>query len=957
MLIPALAVALWIGVFAAGLSRPLVRRIGLRNAVRRPREAALVMLGCVLGTALIVGNLSVGDSFTASIRDQALGDMGALDAIVTYDNRDEWAAANARLASAPIRDVVTTTAVATMSAPVTSHGYREVSPRAKLIEADYGRAGSLGVAAGVPRGSGPGRGEVWVSHQAERVLKLHVGSVVTVHAKARQSLRVTRVVKNVLTSFLDGNVRAGDSFLVPPGTIAALQQADQAHIQPDWRTLVVSTQPHTVTAPAVAATDALHDRLTQLVTPFNGDVEMSRSNALRSAMAQGKTTGVFLTQIGAFGIIAGILLLINVLLMLAEERLAELGTMRAVGMSRSPLISSFSLEGGVYATVGAFLGGGIGVALGRVLVGFMNKLTNDSTDGGRDLPLHFAVERSTLITGVSLGFLVAAIAVIGTSYRVSRLEVIRALRDLPASRRTHRQAALPLMVLGLLVGPAVAYLGYTGPAPMLLLGGPIIFFASVGRLVNRPYGFEAGMITACLPLLVFSIFFSLLNKQETTGPANSVIAGVVTVGAGVLLINTLQGRIAHALRRVGRGRHALPTRLGLANPIAHRVRMLLTVTPFALVVFTLTYAEGLTDLINSNLHATSPTYAGDYKIFATSSSANPFDYSTLDDASLGHVAPMGNTIAQFSYAPDRAAKYWPVSAFTKELFADGVAPPPLMHRAKEFASDTSVYKAVLNDPDLIIVPDGFLFSSMFGTSNEDPDHGPRIGDTYTLVNPVTSEAHDVKVAAIRYQDVLLQGPLYGFPGLKKMFGERLVMTDAFVVDRGAEHDPLIHRLQIAGIENGLEARDIEQTSNAWYNSINGLINLFRSDLGIGIIVGVAGIGVVLVRSVRDRRRTIGTLRAMGFDAGEIGTSFLIEGGFVAVQGLVVGVGFGYLTVMALPGSNLIRALLGFRPGIPTPPPSVLIIATGLFIAALLASVIPARSASKIPPAVALRLVD
>jgi putative ABC transport system permease protein len=225
-----------------------------------------------------------------------------------------------------------------------------------------------------------------------------------------------------------------------------------------------------------------------------------------------------------------------------------------------------------------------------------------------------------------------------------------------------------------------------------------------------------------------------------------------------------------------------------------------------------------------------------------------------------------------------------------------------------------------------------------------------------MLNPVTNQARDVTVVGIRHQDMFAQGPFYGAPGMKRMFGDQFVLTDAMIVASG-DRSVVVDGLQEAGIDNGLQARDIPRTADAAFADISGIVNLFRSDLGIGIVVGVAGIGVVLVRSVRDRRRTIGTLRAMGFDSAEIGTSFLVEGAFVAAQGLLVGVGFGMLTVAALTKSGLINNIVGFQPPITAPPWSILVLTIALFIAALLASAMPARSASRIPPAVALRLVD
>src|SRR5439155_1222882 len=67
-------------------------------------------------------------------------------------------------------------------------------------------------------------------------------------------------------------------------------------------------------------------------------------------------TDLFLVM-GAFGILAGVLLIVNIFVMLAEERKPELGVARAVGFLRSDLLTTFALEGTFYAVVAAALGG------------------------------------------------------------------------------------------------------------------------------------------------------------------------------------------------------------------------------------------------------------------------------------------------------------------------------------------------------------------------------------------------------------------------------------------------------------------------------------------------------------------------------------------------------------------------------------------------------------------------
>ena len=60
-----------------------------------------------------------------------------------------------------------------------------------------------------------------------------------------------------------------------------------------------------------------------------------------------------------------------------------------------------------------------------------------------------------------------------------------------------------------------------------------------------------------------------------------------------------------------------------------------------------------------------------------------------------------------------------------------------------------------------------------------------------------------------------------------------------------------------------------------------IFQLFQGYLAMGLIVGIAGTAVVMVRAVRERRRQIGTLRALGFGSRSVGRSFAIETGFVA----------------------------------------------------------------------------
>src|SRR6185369_6220780 len=61
----------------------LVRRLAARHTTRRPVEALLVIVGSLLGTAIITGSFVVGDTINRSIRAVAYDQLGPIDETMT----------------------------------------------------------------------------------------------------------------------------------------------------------------------------------------------------------------------------------------------------------------------------------------------------------------------------------------------------------------------------------------------------------------------------------------------------------------------------------------------------------------------------------------------------------------------------------------------------------------------------------------------------------------------------------------------------------------------------------------------------------------------------------------------------------------------------------------------------------------------------------------------------------
>ena len=122
-------------------------------------------------------------------------------------------------------------------------------------------------------------------------------------------------------------------------------------------------------------------------------------------------------------------------------------------------------------------------------------------------------------------------------------------------------------------------------------------------------------------------------------------------------------------------------------------------------------------------------------------------------------------------------------------------------------------------------------------------------------------------------------------------------------------------------------------------------------LTVGLVVGVAALGVISTRAVVERRQQIGMLRALGFQRKMVSWVFLIESSFVALLGIGLGVGLALI-----PASQIIADMAAEIPGISFQVPwREIIFVSGLaYGMALLTTWLPAVQASRVKPAEALR---
>jgi len=129
-------------------------------------------------------------------------------------------------------------------------------------------------------------------------------------------------------------------------------------------------------------------------------------------------------------------------------------------------------------------------------------------------------------------------------------------------------------------------------------------------------------------------------------------------------------------------------------------------------------------------------------------------------------------------------------------------------------------------------------------------------------------------------------------------------------------------------------------------------------IGLIIAIGTLNITTMLILVVVERRRDIAILKALSATRGSLMLIFVIEGAVIGLIGAIAGVGLGYVLcvignhykVVSLPADVY---SISNVPLIPKPS-EMIVAALVAFVLSVLATIYPARAASRLRPVEALR---
>jgi len=844
-----------------GLRNRVMLKLGLRNIPRRRTQTVLIVVGLMLGTLIISAAFGTGDTMTYSFRSLALDSLGEADVLihtggsmsligpnivigdssesmysgqVNFFNQSRFTTLSAQVASrqanqdasALLIDALTPVIVI-QEALVVDYTSRQSEGKVSVVGYDSSTADSLGK---LHTTSGK---QVTLSDLGANEVFLEQGIADRLAAAPGHELELFLATNKPLRVTVRAVIRQG---VLPGSLLMNLAQVQSATNHPDQINAILVSNvggSYSGAKHSQAVVKFLKTLVKGTALQVNNDKEM----LLFAANLIGSVFTTMFVAFGSFSIAAALLLIFLIFIMLAAERTQEMGVARAVGTRRRHLVQMFVYEGAAYdlvaALVGTLLGAGVGLATVGVMAARMKNIADISV-----FQLHHRIEPRSMIVAFCLGLLMTFVTVTISAWRVSRLNIVTAIRDLPppphpdaglrslwlqqwrylvdAFRqllhlRIHRTLKRllwdgPIATLGflwaltirgplaILIGLALVRVSHNSRSAFLFGLGVSLAIIGIGLTIRWVLG-EYHVRPAVRDRIAFSIagiglllFWMLpigtlrfLNPPSNkNNPEMFILAGIMMIAGAVWTIiynsDLLLGLLTWLLRPVHR---LLPVvRIAIAYPMQYKVRTGLTIAMFALVIFMLVFMSVFVGLLNKALgQDLADEVAGEYDIEATASQMNPI--------------------------PDLKA-------------------------------------AILAKPEL--KPYGFQIVRSYWESGGD----------------IGSDHYRIKIA------------------------------------QGVDAKTAARALESAFVENGLTTVVIKDQLEAALGMVRSILGLLQSFMGMGLIVGSASIGIISARAVVERRQQIGMLRAIGYRSWMIQWSFLIEASFVALLGILLGVSLGLI---------------------------------------------------------------
>jgi len=628
--------------------------------------------------------------------------------------------------------------------------------------------------------------------------------------------------------------------------------------------------------------EAVYRNLLANLTP--GDVglrfEPVREQALKSA-AQAQDFGQLFLGFSIFLVVAALLLMALLFQFGLEQRAAEVGTLLALGFTPKQVRRLFLSEGAMLALGGSLLGALGGLAYAKAMLLGLATVWRSAV-GPSTLQFHATLP--TLVIGIFAGTVVAVLTIWLTLRKQARQparELLAGEVQSPKSKAQSRGAwiaggsgvaAAAIVIWALVTGESANAGAFFGAGALLLVAGLGWAAAWLGRL-----GREAG--AARLTLGGLGVRGCARRRKRS-------LATVALLACGAFLI------VAIGVFRLDANRDATQRTSGTGG--------------FSLI------GEATMPVVQDLNTKSGREFFGLSAEDLAGVNVVPLRVRTGDEASCLNLN-RAQKPRLLGVKPELLAGRFTFANVAKDLDQRGGW--ELLHsgsrRKESLTGESQMADGKLQiDPSLL--GSALTNNSALRTPHSAlPDEVPAIGDANSIewglgksigdtIDYTDEQGRAFKLRLVgAVANSILQGSLLideaefvkRFPAES---GYRMFLIDASASSVSRVSTTLSRALQ----DVGLELTPAVERLNAFNAVQNTYLGTFQILGGLGLLLGSAGLGVVVLRNVLERRGELGLLVALGFRRRALQRLVLSEHG--ALLGLGLGIGIVAASVAVLP---------------------------------------------------------
>jgi len=944
-------------------------KVGTRNISRRKGYSVIVILGLMIGTIIIASSLIVGDTMEKMIVDLHYKMFDEVDEVISgreadgsnfYISEEDYLNLSKEILAIPnvegvIGEVEETVAVTNLDKGQTEPGYRMIGYNAtsKAFGSFYedGKKMPFDIE----------DDEVYVDSDSAKGLDAEAGDQLSIIIhKVRHNLTINAIVDTV--------GRAG--WAMGRGIFLPIESA-RNYLNVTGVNIIKITNMGDMVGGEEHCDEVVKELEKILAGEEYGNLEVTRNKA--KEVSEGREgisefSDMFLV-FGSFSIIAGVILIINIFVMLAEERKGEMGISRAVGMKRLHLGRSFLYEGSIYAVVSAVIGAAMGILVAYLVIFFTESIfSNFDENISFSILDNFNFTSLSIIQAFTFGMLITLITVSFASKRVSKLNIVRAIRNIPEPKIPKKSTRMLIFGISILVvGVGLILLSFFALGSYELASIYVgISFAviGIGFIIRRFLGERWGISISSGVLLIFwSIPGSWLHLMDIVddpgGMEFFVLSGIFLVSSGVILFvynsSQILGVIVKLWSLTNRPTASLKT--ATSYPMKNRFRTGMTIYMFALIIFTITVMYMIIGVMSYNIEKITQEQMGGLDIVGITTPTNPIDNITLTIVENENLS-----LDDFKGIYSITSGYTQLNTSKRDPGTDDyiIVPSPMYGYGSDFSTgnkwtfkehlldyrtEREVWNAVFSDSSLVILDGSFTATDDFGPPNPARQVNAEIGKNITMIG-VDGVPINKTVVGILDQ-FIFSGIFMSERAMEEDFNltfKGIFLFDLVDGDKGEELAKVIER------ELSIDAIALKTAVEQFTNIMEQFFNLFTAFMSLGLIVGIAGLGIITLRAVHERRQEIGVMRSIGFKRRHITMSFIQESAFISLAGIIIGVSLGIIIGYAIWYDGF--KTLDYEFYIPWS--KILVVSLIAFVATAVFTIPPSYSASKVEPADALR---